>query len=49
MTHLSFHSSKPDNWVLPRPHSNASLRYRKHGPIQPMKQPGFFARLFGRG
>jgi hypothetical protein len=33
---------------MPRPHQDASLRYIKHGPVQPMEQPGFFARLFGR-
>lgn len=45
----SYRSSAPDRWVMPRPHQDASLRYRAHGPIQPMERPGFFARLFGRG
>jgi len=49
MSSLSYHSSRPDPWVYPRPHQDASLRFRKHGPIQPMEEPGFFARLFGRG
>ena len=48
MTHLRFNSSAPDKWVLPRPHSDASTRFAKHGKIQPMEKPGFFARLFGR-
>ena len=48
MSSLSFHSSSPDRWVQPRPHQDASLRYMKHGPIQPMEEPGLLARLFGR-
>jgi hypothetical protein len=48
MSSLSFRSSRPDPWVQPRPHQDASLRYLKHGPIQPMEEPGFLTRLFGR-
>jgi hypothetical protein len=48
MSSLSYHSSRPDGWVQPRPHQDASLRYMKHGPIQPMEEPGFLTRLFGR-
>lgn len=48
MSSLSFRSSRPDGWTLPRPYRDASLRYLTHGPIQPMEQPGFLARLFGR-
>ncbi|ALE17476.1 hypothetical protein AMC99_02197 [Altererythrobacter epoxidivorans] len=47
MSSLSYRSSRPDGWVQPRPHVDASLRRMKHGPIQPMEQPGFFARLLG--
>ena len=47
MASQSFHSSRPDRWTMPRPYRDASLRYRKHGPIQPMEEPGFLARLFG--
>lgn len=47
MPSLSFHSSRPDRWVKPKPYSDASLRYQQHGKILPMEQPGFFARLFG--
>lgn len=25
-----------------------SLRLHHHGPIRPMEEPGFFARIFGR-
>ena len=47
MSSLSFHSSRPDRWVKPKPYSDASLRYKQHGKILPMEEPGFFARLFG--
>ena len=30
-----------------QPHRDASLRYLVHGPIRPMEEPGFLARLFG--
>jgi len=45
-----FRSSRTDAWTHPRPHQDASTRYAKHGPIQPMEQPrrGILARLFGR-
>jgi hypothetical protein len=49
MASLSYRSSRPDRWVVPPPHRDASLRYMTHGPIRPMEEPGFFARLFGRG
>lgn len=48
MSSLSFHSSRPDRWVAPKPYSDSSLRYKTHGKIQPMEEPGFLARLFGR-
>ena len=47
MSGLSFRSSRPDSWVQPRPFSDASQRYRMHGPIRPMEEPGFLTRLFG--
>ena len=47
MSSLSFHSSRADRWLQPKPYSDTSLRYRMHGKIQPMEEPGFFARLFG--
>lgn len=48
MSAWSYRSSSPDQWTLPRPTTDASLRYRKHGPIQPMvtERRGIFARLF---
>jgi hypothetical protein len=48
MTQLTYRSSRPDGWILPRPHSDPSLRRMKHGPIRPMHEPGLFERLFGR-
>lgn len=48
MSSMSFRSSKPDGWTMPRPHSDASQRFMKYGKIQPMEDPGFLARLFGR-
>jgi hypothetical protein len=47
MASQSYRSSRPDGWTMPRPYRDASLRYMMHGPIQPMEEPGFFARLFG--
>ncbi|WP_199698783.1 hypothetical protein [Aurantiacibacter zhengii] len=43
-----FRSSKPDSWSSPRFYSDATYRSMSHGKIQPMEEPGFFARLFGR-
>ena len=48
MSSLSYRSSQPDRWVMPRPYTDASLRLQVHGPIQPMEEPGFLARLFRR-
>ncbi|MGX7925096.1 hypothetical protein ACWPMX_00830 [Tsuneonella sp. HG094] len=47
MSGLSFRSSRPDPWVQPRPFTDASQRFRMHGPIRPMEEPSLFARLFG--
>jgi hypothetical protein len=48
MSSLIYRSSRPDVWVQPRPHSDASQRLMKYGPIRPMEEPGLLARLFGR-
>ena len=48
MSSMTFRSSRPDRWTQPRAHSDANTRFHSHGPIQPMHQPGFFERLFGR-
>lgn len=48
MSNLSYRSSQPDAWSLPRPHRDASQRYMTYGPIQPMEgRLGFWHRLFG--
>lgn len=47
MSSLIYRSSRPDQWAQPRPYSDASLRFYKHGPILPMDEQGFLARLFG--
>lgn len=47
MASVSFRSSRPDAWVSPRPHSDPSARFVKHGPIRSMEKPGFWARLLG--
>lgn len=36
MSALRFTTSRPNEWVIPRPHSDAHQRYRIHGPIQSM-------------
>lgn len=47
MTIHTYRSSRPDGWVMPRPHSDPHLRRMHYGRIQPMEQPkGFFARLW---
>jgi hypothetical protein len=40
------HSSKPNEWVLPRPHTDAHQRLQTYGPIQSMHEPSWFERLF---
>lgn len=47
MSQFSFRSSPADSWTQPRPYRDASLRRMKCGPIKPMDQPGFLARLLG--
>lgn len=49
MSSLTYRSSRPDSWTMPRPYRDESLRRMTHGPIQPMEQPGFLERLFSRG
>lgn len=48
MTAYRFRSSRPHEWILPRPHIDAHQRYRTYGPIQPMDEPSFLERLLGR-
>lgn len=48
MSSLSYRSSRPDSWTMPRPPLDASRRRMAHGPIQPMEQPGLLSRLSTR-
>ena len=41
---MNRHSSRPDHWTMPRPHQDASLRYRMHGKLQPMHDYGINVR-----
>ena len=49
MSNLSFRSSRPDTWILPRPHRDPGMRLMTYGPLVPMDtdQPGFWQRLLG--
>ena len=44
-----FRSARPTQTIQPRSSSEGDIRSMTTGPILPMKGPGFFARLFGRG
>lgn len=44
-----YHGSRPNEWLAPRPHRDASQRYQTYGPVQPMDEPGLLWRMFGRG
>lgn len=50
MSSYSVRSSRPCQWVEPRPYQDTSLRLMKHGRILPMEQEerGIFRRLLGR-
>ncbi len=48
MSAYTFHSSRPDHWVSPRPTRDRARLRAIHGPLQPMREePPFLARLFG--
>lgn len=49
MSNLSFRTSRPDAWILPRPHRDPGMRLMTYGPLVPMDddQPGFWRRLLG--
>lgn len=48
MSAMRFRSSRPDDWVMPRPHLDAHQRYQTYGPIQPMDKPGLLERMIDR-
>ena len=49
MSTLSFRSSRPDTWILPRPHRDPGMRLMTYGPLVPMDDDrhGFWRRLIG--
>lgn len=47
MSSYSFRSSKPDQWVSPRPTCDPSLRALAYGPVRSMHEPSWFERLLG--
>jgi len=54
MSAYTFHSSRPDHWVSPRPTRDPARLRAIHGPLQPMAEQGVsgrrgLARLFGFG
>ena len=50
MSSPTIRSSRPCQWVEPRPYQDASLRLMKYGRIRPMEDEGrgIFRRLFSR-
>ena len=48
MSAYTFRSSRPDQWVSPRPTRDPARRLAIHGPLQPMEPSrGLVARLLG--
>ena len=47
MSQYSFHSSRPDHWVSPRPTRDPSIRALAYGRVRPMHEPTWLERLFG--
>lgn len=48
MSAYTYHSSRPDHWVSPRPTRDPARRLAIHGRLQPMEQPGWLSRLLTR-
>ncbi len=46
MPNHSSQGSRSDGRARPRQHLDPSMRRKVHGPIRPMKEPGFLERLF---
>ncbi len=44
----SIRSARPRSLRNARPQVDMAFPQASHGPILPMEEPGFFARLFGR-
>jgi hypothetical protein len=47
MSAMRYRSSRPNNWIIPRPHRDAHQRFRTYGPVRPMHEPNWFERLLG--
>ncbi len=47
MTSAPIHTSAPDKWTMPRPHTDAAHRRMKYGAIRPMEEPTLLERWFG--
>jgi len=48
MSAYTFRSSRPDQWVSPRPTRDPARLAAIHGPLRPMhEEPGRLARLLG--
>lgn len=47
MSAYTFRSSRPDQWVNPRPTRDPARLRAIHGPLQPMQRPSLLARMFG--
>lgn len=45
MSAYTFRSSRPDQWVSPRPTRDPARGLAIHGPLRPMHQPGLLARM----
>ncbi len=48
MSQYTFRSSKPDQWVSPRPQLDPFRRAHAYGRIQPLNPPSLIERLLGR-
>ncbi len=48
MSHYTFRSSRPDQWVSPRPGLDPAVRAMAYGPVRSMYEPTWLERVFGR-
>lgn len=49
MSAYTFHSSRPDHWVSPRPTRDRARLRAIHGPLQPLEtKAGWLSRLLAR-
>jgi hypothetical protein len=43
---MNRHSTRPDQWTVPRPYSDPNLRRQTYGKIIPMNKAPLWKRLF---